>query len=624
MVDPTVVTAGTATGANMATTAPGSRGTMAERFAAAATVLGSSLLIGMAALVVAVTVTLVLGGQVAELHGLVLPLATMTVIMLATRGPFRDRIGNWSCPLNLAGLGIIVFAIWQAIGHYDIGSDSQTDHLEAVLHLANGWNPFHDPRFSKILDVTPADYVMRNYPYNDYVVHIAVKGNYFMGGALYKLTGAVESAKAINMIAFTAAFLLAFAAAIVNRLSMPWALALAAAAALNPVAITQFWVFYMDGFSASLMTALLALGFILPHESGRILRMAFISAVVVLVGSKLTSMVYGAILGAAVVAYLRHRSGRFLGLKEYVIGGLIGVVLVGYDPIVVNTVKHGDPFYYFKKEAAQYKSEADFIWNGGERFVDNHDRLSRFVLSLAAESACNPTVLTYKLPFTLTSTDVMNYRMLHPDTRIGGFGPLTSGAALLTLVALTATLIRRPRHRNAMLFFFMAVLASTLVNPHAWWARYAPQFPLAMLAVGAFGLFLPWRDWLGALSRLIILVVLANGVLVGGIHLYYQSIGQEALHTELRVLRQLGRPVTVALDNWRSVRQRFKDNGIPIAQEVSYAKCAPAIWIFRSGASVCLPTPFDPETAAAVQTLQAVDKKMSAEKLNELLLLRRF
>src|SRR5512132_1725369 len=73
-----------------------------------------------------------------------------------------------------------------------------------------------------------------------------------------------------------------------------------------------------------------------------------------------------------------------------------------------------------------------------------------------------------------------------PDARLGGWGPLFSGALVLSLGVATLLFARSRRGRAALGLVLGAVIASMLTNRECWWARLAPQLALVPVAVALF------------------------------------------------------------------------------------------------------------------------------------------
>ena len=122
----------------------------------------------------------------------------------------------------------------------------------------------------------------------------------------------------------------------------------------------------------------------------------------------------------------------------------------------------------------------------------------------------------------------------------------------------------RETHRAPSLLLLLggAIVASLLVSTHTWWARYGPHlwwlpiFPVAA-ALRAGGAL-----WLRRAAAAIALLLLADALLVGAVHMRWEWRSTQALRAQLSDLRQAG-PLTVDLAYFDvPVARRFQSAGI--------------------------------------------------------------
>jgi len=110
---------------------------------------------------------------------------------------------------------------------YDVSWDGQVYHQQAVLALAEGWNPFWDAPLS--IAARPDNIWINHYP----------KAAWIAQAILFRATGSLEAAKGLQLLPLAAAALLVFAALRARGLR-PWSAGvLAALTAGNPVALAQ-------------------------------------------------------------------------------------------------------------------------------------------------------------------------------------------------------------------------------------------------------------------------------------------------------------------------------------------------------------------------------------------------
>ena len=126
----------------------------------------------------------------------------------------------------------------------------------------------------------------------------------------------------------------------------------------------------------------------------------------------------------------------------------MGTVVLGFNPYVTNTVHRGNPFYPMQGSAA-YPSLADRGEDPIElcetpRNMMGRSRILRLAYGVFGKPGTPPYVTKdaeFMWPFAVTWRDFGLY-YFH-DVRIGGFGPLFSGALLLALALAAVGCARR-------------------------------------------------------------------------------------------------------------------------------------------------------------------------------------
>jgi len=163
-------------------------------------------------------------------------------------------------------------------------------------------------------------------------------------------------------------------------------------------------------------------------------------------------------------------------------------------------------------------------------------------------------------PFAVTWPDFALY-YFH-DVRIGGFGPLFSGALLLALALGAVGCARRAPSCGAVLLLSGAIVASLLVSTHTWWARYGPHLwwlPIIPVAAALRG---DRRRFLTRAAAAIALLLLIDTLVLSAVHVRWEWRSTQALGRQLADLRQAG-PMTVALRYFDvPVAERFRTAGV--------------------------------------------------------------
>lgn len=394
------------------------------------------------------------------------PVAPFQLVLAGLTSIAVCSIGLWHEPnvrflptlggLSLTLLFTIFLAVLLAGAFFDVSWDGPAYHQDAVISLANGWNPLSKEDASL------------------WVNHYA-KAPWHSGALLYQATGRIQTAKAHQLLLIFAAFLLAASALRRAGVSPAWSLTWGGLAALNPVAICQSLSFYVDGMLASCLTLFLALLCLIYFEPRRWMLVPMALLVCFTINLKFTALVYIVMFSTASLGFFHwNKSSQLRSVAaSLALAIVVGVLAVGYNPYVKNFVDKGHPFY-----PLMGPSKVDIMTTNSPPDFSHRNRIQKLFFSLFSASSNSLSEFPVpKIPFSILSTE--HYPFTTTDTRIGGFGPWFGGALLLSLL-----LIRR----SALLLFVAGcLLVSVFANPEAWWARYAPQLWLLPIFLGAAG-----------------------------------------------------------------------------------------------------------------------------------------
>jgi hypothetical protein len=467
---------------------------------------------------------------------------------------------------------------------FDLSWDGQSYHQVAVIELARGWNPLYDPPLPPVVpSVFDVSLPINHYP----------KGPWFCAASLFTLTNQIEQGKVFNLLLLAAAFFLSLSAcADLDRSRPARAILLAAVAALNPVVISQSLTFYVDGQMASLLTCMGALMYRVARRPDGPGLLALSLCLVMMVNVKFTGLAYALIFGATFLVWM------FLARKEewkltslaLVLAFFVGVGGAGYHPYLTNLQTYGHPLH-----PVFGSHQVDIISDQVPGTFHSLNRVEKLVTSLFSTSANikAPDAPVLKWPFTFTWGELATLRS-YPDTRVGGFGPLFSGALLLGWGILLIVLARRTPGARAAAGIVLIILCSILVNSEAWWARFAPQTWLLPLPAVVVVLANPTKKLLRVAGLALALLLLLNSLLVASLSLPFQRAISHDLRQQLAALSDQPEtdPVAVYFE-FKSARVRFQEWDISY-QEYAHIKdlpCATPRPLVDGSASVCPPPP---------------------------------
>jgi hypothetical protein len=524
--------------------------------------------LGLTAL--ALLVTLPVAGWAMLACGLrlsALPLAVAILVALACAHRLTPRYLATTLIVcaSLAALGLV--CAW----YFDLSWDGQAYHQQAIQRMAGGWNPLWDPPLDE--NLRPNDIWVNHYP----------RAAWIAEAVLFRATGHIEVAKLLQLAWLATALLLAYAALRGLEVARPAALAIATLAACNPVALCQFLSFYVDGLMASTLTVIAALTALWWRRPRSGLLVAIAAALVFLCNLKFTGAVYAGLyacgLGAATLAW--RRTAWKPVVLTVAAALLLGLLAVGYGPYVTNTTGYGHPFFPIAGPHAE-----DVLATSVAPSLRSQNRLALLAHTLFSRSYNTLQIPRWKAPFFVDTGEVIAFAA--PDVRIAGFGPLFSGALLLSLVALAIGAARRAPGALPVLAIVAAILGSVLLNQGLTVARYVPQ--LWLVPICALVVARPRR-----LAQLAGAALFLNLFLVGGAYLGAQTLLSSRHHAQLASLQTArgALPIEVRWKAFDTNRERLREAGIPFVEPPQLSCDKPGHLLF-SESEVCLSGPGGP------------------------------
>jgi hypothetical protein len=514
---------------------------------------GFSILVFTASLFAAATVQLWLGAEPGWPAVVAAVGATVVIVAWWARNTFGSG-GRWiAARLSVVAVMVIVGSAALSGRVLDTTFDGQWYHQEAVVRLAEGWNPVYEELERADYGDDRARIQLNGYP----------KASWLWGTALYRTIGSIEYAKSLSLPLTVAAFAITAAALLgLGRLPAWLALMTATVVAASPVAITQSLNTQLDGDLGS-MLLMAAASMILVARSGRGGPVAaLVMAIAVAVNLKLTAAAFAVVILAtvAVVIFMvdRHRLTKKL-IVSVGAGFVLGVLVVGWHPFVTNTLRHGHPLYPVMgpEKTVLIKLTEDTRLGLIARSVFSRSRH----VSSAVWNTSGSDNLTFKIPFTVTREEIDVF--VYPDVRVGGFGPLFGGMWLLAAASLAAMGLHNRRWFLVGLTAVGGLLVGWLIFPHPWFARFVPHgwwIPLAMVPVA-------WHGG-GRLAK----TLAAATALTGAINIALVTAGylpatirhSELTRARLQTLLLERQPIELNLRPFPSNRTRLSEMGLSV------------------------------------------------------------
>ncbi|MDF2960543.1 MAG: hypothetical protein K0S39_2278 [Paenibacillus sp.] len=556
---------------------------MRNRLAAFSIVTGMTLLLFIAGALIVPTVLFMAKISISAFHiwlvvGLAAGTAWLTAKTVQVESPMRLFV-----EAVIAASLLFAACFWAGGSFYDLSYDGQAYHQESIIYMHDGWNPVYD----EAIDVPTGHSIWIN--------HYA-KAAETASAVLYKATGLIEHSKVFNLLAIVSSLLLSLGALLTLRPQegagyTGKAIMVAALLALNPVSVYQAFSYYVDGLLASMLLCMVALGCLIFARPGWLLLSAYTAAMVFTMNIKFTAIAYAGVLTVGLIIAL-YMSEQFTRLKQLfkiaAAGGLIGVLLVGYNPYVTNTIAQGNPLYPLAGEGA-----IDVVKNFTPRNLETMNRLDQAVHSYFAVTTGNSSEkksTVGKMPFTVKDSELV--ALGDPDVAVSGFGPLFSGVLLLSLVVLVLAFRQRAGVSLAALGLIILIAGSAFVNPASWWARYVPQLWFLPLLCVWLGFSLKGNRTLKGASWLLTAAIAANVLIVGVTYTYHQWTWSQTLRTQLEELRTASatEPLPAEFTYSWSNQLRLKAHGVNFTEQnpLACSESEEKLTLMKSGTSVCL------------------------------------
>lgn len=394
-------------------------------------------------------------------------LLTLVILYLASQNTcFRLKWYDLLWVL-LIYAGLVIGFAYVADLIWDRSVDGRWYHSEGIMRLAYGWNPIYDTITESHPDFT---IYVKHYPKSEWLIY----------ASLERLFGSLEKAKLFHFVLHT--LILSLSMVFFKKLFAFRSYFLPVLGSLllacNPVVLAQSFSFYNDGDLGLGMIGVVMICFFYTKAEKKdrpFLYAALFPLLAYTAHIKYTGLVYLAFMLFFFLLLYTWQGGRkALGLLGYLSVSLVLIVgLIGFHPLISNTLVEGNPFYPLLGEEA-----VDIMESNTPKDMVPLNTFEKFLTASLADPAGNRTGnVDIHLTSLFSSDDLSAYA--EPDPRQRGFGLYSPLILLFLLLAIPYALVNWPRkttgssnNKSYVIFIYLIFLAIAILSKEIWWARY--------------------------------------------------------------------------------------------------------------------------------------------------------
>jgi hypothetical protein len=488
---------------------------------------------------------------------------------------------NWRFGAGAFLLMIIstIVSIFISRQFYDLSYDGQAYHGEAIIEILNGWNPIYEkaPGYNGLHGIW-----LDNYPKLAWLNQVGI----------YNLTHNWEDTKIYNFVVFLASAAISYAAIGVFQITKIQKIICTLALATSPLVILQSNGLLLDGQVSGLLLIILSQFIICYYYSNNFNLLSLVFSIVVFENTKTAGFVYSTIAIFVYICILAYNARSNAGkiIKYVCIGYVLGTMVFGFNPYVVNTIEKSNPVF-----PSLDKKVFDYTQNTPINYVKKSN-LEIFASSIFFKTdkdfADTNGGAVIKMPFTFSSDEIDSLRV--GGLKKGGFGPLFSGVFLVTLVALILALYNSIINSKIaskiintnkdyvkpfnqwQLYFVIAgtIIFSCLLSSTSNTFRYIPQF---WLLIG-FSLIFAYKQKqfvISSIASIASIVILANTIICAygnWIPQFNDTKTTSYMIADLKEVTKLN-PIKINFGYQTATRLRLKDAGINFEEIAGTMDC---------------------------------------------------
>ena len=458
---------------------------------------------------------------------------------------------------------ILLISITSMTFIYDRSSDGNTYHKDAVGNLYNGWNPVYESSKEFLKDKQIKNYNVDSY--NIWKDHYA-KANWIMEASISKLANNIESGKAVNLIFMYILFSLSLSY-FYTRLGNK-SLALATIITFNPICCNQLFTFYNDQLGVSLLFILIL--FLLKvidkkdEEKVPIKFMLLFSVFPIIINIKFNIMGYAMIYTFVfMIWYLikKHKEHKLLSSIKVLIPSfsllfIVSFIVIGYPTYIKNYIDHKNPFFPVYGEHSEdiitAQQPVDFV---------KKNSIEKFFIGTFSKTNNLQQTKEYKLkiPFTVSKEELKESMAI--DTRIGGYGVISSGIFLISLFTIIIYFVKKKTtdEKKSIIIIVGITGLLILVISESWWARYNPNTYLTAIIMTYIILKYAKRKYL---KYIISLIILLNSSIILFGNTYYSFKQSLIINKDLNKLKNKTVNISFNQGNMTGILYNLDDKNI--------------------------------------------------------------
>lgn len=282
----------------------------------------------------------------------------------------------------------------------------------------------------------------------------------------------------------------------------------------NPVAISQLCSSYVDSSVGALSILVFLFAVLYKNDNCWIFRANFLLSSVLAINLKFSAFLIVAIafvyLGLEV--FTRQYKKFINVLSLFFVFIFMGVAILGFNPFITN-IKNGHHIFYplFGEETT------DIMTSNTPKYLRSKNSIEKLFVSMTSKASNNIDTETYR-PKSLFSFDKRGIVLLGKDVdvRINGFGSYFCLSLILSMLLFLPSIRTVNDPRLHLLFM---VLASVLLNPESWWARYSvPIFVLPLLYLCSENMLNQGIFWKSVIAKTITAVLFVQMIALLAVH----------------------------------------------------------------------------------------------------------